>query len=366
MHALFVANIELNENEGIYKKVVAEASAINAVLGSCDLITRFDGKAKVRYADGQTWSGEKTVLDYVKACIDEGKVDFLYIRHMIPSPKLISLLKSAKKRNICIYYEIPTYPYFGEQFKASRRKHRAIIKIGLDIIFWPLIYKNIDKLVVIRSSTKAKEYSKMIEITNGVRVDNIQEKTYTRQEPDVFRMVAVGTLFPYHGYDRILRGMASCNEKIENIRVEFHVVGSSQTIDDLHRTADTLKLKNVFFHGIKSTEELNEMYEKFDVGLGCLALHRRNANIDTTLKIIEYYCRGVPVVSSGITPMDNINKQFTIHVDDSETPIDISKLYNQYLNISMEEKKDISKVAKNVFSWNSIMKKILKDKGKND
>lgn len=45
------------------------------------------------------------------------------------------------------------------------------------------------------------------------------------------------------------------------------------------------------------------MYEEFDVGLGCLALHRRNADIDTTLKIIEYYCRGVPVVTSGKEPI---------------------------------------------------------------
>ena len=142
-------------------------------------------------------------------------------------------MKKAKHKGVTVYYEIPTYPYFGEQLKASRKKYRAIAKISLDVIFWPLIYRYIDKLVIIRSSTKARTYKKMIEITNGVRVDDIKSKTYSERKNNVFSMVAVGTLFPYHGYDRVLKGMAACHEYVGDVKVELHVVGSSQTIDDL-------------------------------------------------------------------------------------------------------------------------------------
>ena len=359
MNALFVANVELAETEGIYKKVAAEAAAIGKVLGECDLVTRCGGKARVKKNNGETFCEKQPVLDYILSRVEERKTDFLYIRHMIPSPKLIAVLSSAKKNGIRIYYEIPTYPYYGEQFKASRHKYRAVIKIGLDVIFWPLIYQYIDKLVVIRSSTKARYYPKMIEITNGVRVDNIQSKSYSESEHGVFRMVAVGTLFPYHGYDRILKGMAACGEHVDNTQIEFHVVGSSQTIDDLHRMADELNLHNVFFHGIKTTEELNEMYEQFDVGLGCLALHRRNADIDTTLKVIEYYCRGVPVISTGKCPLEN--ECFSHIVEDNEEAVNIADIYQYYRGLKLEELKSISEIAKQQFAWENIMKECLKD-----
>lgn len=359
MNALFVANIELAETEGIYKKVVSEATAIGKVLGECDLVTKYGKKTRVKKSNGDTLCFEQPVLDFILDCIDKNKTDFLYIRHMIPSPKLISVLSSAKKKGIRIYYEIPTYPYYGEQFKASRHKYRAVIKIGLDVIFWPLIYQFIDKLVVIRSSTKARHYPKMIEITNGVRVDNIQSKSYSENEHGAFRMVAVGTLYPYHGYDRILKGMVACGERVDNTQIEFHIVGSSQTIDDLHRMADDLNLHNVFFHGVKTTEELNEMYEQFDVGLGCLALHRRNADIDTTLKVIEYYCRGLPVVTSGKCPSSNV-EEYTIFVDDSEEPLSIPDILNDYKQINVNKKRQISMIAREIFSWDSIMTNLIK------
>lgn len=199
----------------------------------------------------------------------------------------------------------------------------------------------------------------MVEITNGVRIDNIQSKTYELQENDVFRMVAVGTLFPYHGYDRVLKGMADCHEYIGDVKIEFHVVGNSHTIDELHQMADKLNLHNVFFHGIKTTEELNLMYEKFDVGLGCLALHRRNADIDTTLKIIEYYCRGIPVISTGKCPL--LDDRFSYVVSDNETPIDIREIYEYYYGLTKQELMLISKLAKEQFSWDNIMRNCLKN-----
>lgn len=34
MEALFITNLELNENEGIYKKIYAEATAIGKAVGA--------------------------------------------------------------------------------------------------------------------------------------------------------------------------------------------------------------------------------------------------------------------------------------------------------------------------------------------
>lgn len=362
MKALFVANLELSETEGIYKKVNAQAEAIGKVIGQCDLITRKGKRAKIK--DGKTCDVKESTddfLDYVLKEIYGSDIELIYVRHMIPSFKMIKMLKAAKKKGIKIYYEIPTYPYFGEQLKASKRKHRALAKILIDVLFWPIIYKYIDKLVIIRSNSKTKSYKKMIEITNGVKTDGIVSKNYdTLENEKVFRMVAVGTLYPYHGYDRVLKGLQQCKEQIDDTIVEFHVIGHSFTIDELKKLTNEMGLTHVTFHGVKTTEELNELYKKFHVGLGCLALHRRNADIDTTLKIIEYYCRGVPVITSGKSPLND--NRFTLTVTDNDEAVDIKQIYDFYCSLGKDDLVQLSTIAKEQFCWTNIMYRLIVNK----
>lgn len=365
MEALFIANLELNENEGIYKKVLAQTKGLCHAVGSGHLITKSGTGCKVFSIDNDKSEFKQiSILEAANQYIKQWNVRVLYIRHMVPSPKLIWFLRNAKKQGVKIFYEIPTYPYFAEQFRTSRLKHRAIIKITLDIVFWPIIYNYIDKLVVIKSNSNVKMYKKMAEITNGAFVDNIASKSYSDESKDCFSIVTVGTLYPYHGYDRVLRGLKECNEMIDGTTVEFNVVGSSQTIDDLKKMSNDMGLEHVKFHGIKTTEELNSLYEDFDIGLGCLALHRRNANIDTTIKIVEYYCRGIPVVTSGISPMDQYCRNCTIHIDDTDAPIDIKQIYQEFCQLD-DKKKTISGIAKVKFSWDNIMNELIHDNENN-
>ena len=276
---------------------------------------------------------------------------------MVPNFSLIALMKTAQQRGIKVLYEIPTYPYYGEQFRASRKKYRAVAKIAVDAMFSPLIKKYADHIVIIRSNSKIRLHHKMVEINNGVNTEKIKSKENYGSKDGMFRMVTVGTLFPYHGYDRVLAGLKDCKEEVDGHPVEFHIVGASQTIDELKEQAQKLGLKRVIFHGMKTTDELNEMYEDFDVGLGCLALHRRNADIDTTLKIIEYYCRGVPVVTSGKSPYKD--PAVTICVPDGEEAVNINRLYRKWKNIDKDKQQKLSEQAKKEFSWNFIMKQLL-------
>lgn len=47
VEALFITNLELNENEGIYKKIYAEATAIGKAVGSCNLLMKCGSGTKV-------------------------------------------------------------------------------------------------------------------------------------------------------------------------------------------------------------------------------------------------------------------------------------------------------------------------------
>ena len=360
MKALLLADLNLKPSEGIYKKICAESAAIGRILGSCELITKVDNG--VRVFNPQTKKVDicenQTLLAYASNSIESKQIEFLYVRHMIPRPSLINVLRKAKINCVQIYYEIPTYPFFAEQFRTSKKKYRAIAKIILDVIFAPIIYSYVNKVVVIKSNSQVYLRKKMIESFNGVDTKQIQSKQNYESGDGFFKMVTVGTLYPYHGYDRVLKGLSNCNETVCGKTVEFHIVGKSETINELHELAKRLKLQHVYFHGMKTTEELNSMFEQFDVGLGCLALHRRNADIDTTLKVIEYYCRGVPVVTSGMTPLNQLHS-CTIRICDDETPISIENIYIQYKNIIADELMKLSQTAREKFDWENIMKGIL-------
>ena len=360
-NVLFIANIELNKNEGIFKKVFAQANALKNANEKGWLITRYKKNGSKIYnlqLDNEKIMAEN-IFKLSMKLIENENIKMVYIRHMIPSFKLLDFLIWLKRKKIYIIYEIPTYPYFAEQFRTARKKYRALIKIFLDILFAVPIYKCVNRIAIIKSNTKVKKYSKMIEINNGVDISQLSIKKYDIKESDrIFRMVAVGTIYPYHGYDRMLEGLANCKEKVEDTIIEFHIVGESYTIENLKKKAENLGLKHVVFHGMKTTEELNELYQNFDIGVGCLALFRRNANIDTTLKIIEYYCRGIPVITSGISPMDEFNPEYTIHIPNDNSLIDIIYIYNEFTKMKKENLNEIALIARDKFSWDSIIKRL--------
>jgi len=360
MNAIFVANIEINYNEGIFKKVCAQAKAVANIVGKCILIVKHgNGSAIANVYDMEWKHTNQTVLEKAINLISLSDIDVLYIRAMVPNFKLIKLMHNAKIKKAKVYYEIPTYPFYAEQFRASRKKYRAIAKIGLNILFNDLIYSLSENIIIVKSNSKVHLRKKMKEITNGVDIESIQSKSYSTPWDGTLRMVGVGTFSQYHGYDRLIRGLSECNENVDGYDIEFHIVGAGVVADELKKLVEQLGLKNVFFHGVKTTEQLNDMYERFDVGIGCLALHRRNADIDTTLKIIEYYCRGVPVVSSGVTPFDA--SSYTIHVQDGEDAINIVEIFRRWKNIKEHELVNLSEDAKKKFNWNSIMKNALGD-----
>lgn len=359
MNTLFIANTELNENEGIYKKIVSQAKGLKNANDDGWLITKSGKGSKIYdFQNDSNNTCEIDVLNMAKKIIERNDVGIVYVRHMLPSIKLIRFLNWMKKNKLFIFYEIPTYPYYAEQYRVSERKYRAIAKLALDTVFWPLIYKYITKLVVIKSNSKAKMYSKMIEITNGADTRSIESKKCNENKSKSISMVAVGTIYPYHGYDRILEGLKRYSSKPDSVPVEFHIIGSSKTIDKLKEYAEKLFLSNVFFHGVKNTDELNEMYSNYDIGVGSVALFRRNADIDTTIKIIEYYCRGVVVLTSGISPMDKYDADFTIHISNDEKPIDIGEIIEKYNSIPSYKINQISNVGKSNFSWDFIMKNL--------
>lgn len=86
---------------------------------------------------------------------------------------------------------------------------------------------------------------------------------------------------PWHGLDRVLMLAQAMPD------VEFHVVGSSGSQDELH---------NVSYHGLLDRQALANLYSRCSVGLGSLAMERVGMNSSSSLKVREYLACGLGVL----------------------------------------------------------------------
>lgn len=86
MEALFITNLELNENEGIYKKIYAEATAIEKAVGSCNLLMKCGSGTKVVDTLSEKASIEElNVLTLAQKYVEENSLKLIYIRLMVPN-----------------------------------------------------------------------------------------------------------------------------------------------------------------------------------------------------------------------------------------------------------------------------------------
>lgn len=373
MSAIFIANIEDNNIEGIPKKIKYQACALSKMKKICKLLLKNNGHIIMySYLEGELIN--KVILNdiqikkpmkldtrlYIEAMnlLNKEKYETLYVRHSLkPNFFLISLLAKAKKKKVGILYELPTYPYFGEQFNESNNKLKTSLRLGCELIFWPVIYIYITKLIVIVSNSKVYRFKKMHSITNGIYSKDILIKKKSGNN-NYYNILGLGTIFKYHGYEKVLYSIKESEGKVNNKLIQFHIVGESDELKDLKELSIKLNIeKNLIFHGKKFGKELDEIFDEVDVAMGCLALYRRNADIDTTLKVVEYMVRGIPFVTSGIINNKNTTNMY-LKIENNESPLQISKIYNFTESISEKKLLESAIISRNFYSWDSILSEL--------
>ena len=359
--AIFICDVPIDHQEGIFKKVYEQARVISKIIGECVFFSQTRQKcSSIKFLDGI----EKKVIDiesfYDRVFYELNGGDVIYIRHKFPSLKMLSLLIRAKKSCSKLFYEIPTYPYFGEQIKVSPHKFRTAIRILIDILAWPLIYYCVDSLIVIRSNTRARIYKKMHLIPNGIAVSNIFP-FQIMEHPGEINLIVVGTLYSYHGIDRLVNSLKKYYANEKKDKISLHIVGSSREIDLIKQNVKKERVPNIFFYGKMNSIELSNFYSKMDIGVGCLALYRRNADVDTTLKAVEYLCYGLPVVTSGSLMLeDDEIKKMMISVSNDSENISLESIVRQYKRIGIKDRFMAQNLALAELTWDGIFKRILK------
>jgi hypothetical protein len=287
-------------------------------------------------------------------------IDFLYIRIDLIDKYFINFLRSIKKKHqkIIILAEIPTYPI---------DRHFRNLK-GLPLLLKSYLNRNklnryIDKIAT--SSFEKKIFGiDTITMLNGVDFSKIKVVSEKKND-SIISLIAVATLTFYHGYDRLIRGLANYYAGGGTETIHFHIVGKGQVFNFYKKLIKVTKLdNNVFLHGFKQGFDLDELYNNADFGISSLACHRIGIYRDISLKSIECFARGLPIIASSKIDILPIDFKYCCFVPEDDSPVDITSIINFYNTIYNNQSKSnvvlaVRKFAEEKFDISKTMAPVI-------
>lgn len=181
-----------------------------------------------------------------------------------------------------------------------------------------------------------------ITIGNGLDVNSVPiriAKPYVDTELEL-HILCVANVSKWHGLDRLLKGMATyCS----NTCIIFHIAGEGAEIPLLKQLVEKLNLQDsVIFHGFKTGDELDTLFNSCHIAVGSLGIHRIGLNEASILKAREYCARGIPYIIACADPDFPNDFPYIYRVPPDESPWILRKLLNlpkQYAQIQIIPKK---------------------------
>ena len=365
MRILFVIFHGFDPNNGISKKISYQLEAFKANGHEAHLCFMDETISKQRIIDHQVivdyGNGKKgkilkrTEFGSIVSYAIKKQIDFVYIRSNHNANLFtIRMVKRMKKAGMKVVMEIPTYPYDQEYFNRSMR--RQLIQ---DKLFRHRFAKQLDAII-----TFAEEDfifgQKTIKISNGIDFNSVRLKKESQHPTNEFHLIGVAVIHRWHGFDRVIQGLAEYYEKPQNIKVFFHIVGyffsPVEREEITHMINDNHLEPYIILYGKKHGQELDEIFNKCDFGIGSLGRHRVGIDDIKTLKNREYAARGIPFAYSE-TDTDFDKQPYVLKLPADESAIcieDILKFY-KHINVTPQQIRD----SIEHLSWKDQMKRVI-------
>lgn len=270
------------------------------------------------------------ITDYLK----ENVYPYVYVRH--PGRidwTVLRMLKTVKKNGTKTVYEIPTYPYSGES-----KSVRAHLDLCVDHIFRYGIKKYVDKIAAFTEKSRIWGIDVLL-LKNGVEFDKLLPKEINIYNNSI-NIICVANVAYWHGYDRMIRGLDNyVSENSNSRKVFFHIVGEGKEVDDYKKYVEKNHLQEyIFFYGKKSGRQLNEIYNKGDLAVDCLGLHRKKVERVSSIKSKEYLAKGLPIIYSGyIDVINEGNSKYFLQIPKGDDPINIKDIIEFFDSLHLDK-----------------------------
>ena len=286
------------------------------------------------------------------------KLDYVYWRS---APCWISSCRIANylsKTDTKLIYEYPTFPIKREKQNSFFRQ------IYLRYSDWlqQFVDKKVDMFVMIgEDAGESYKGISALNITNGIDITNIKPRVRQIDNENI-HILALASMSYWHGYDRLIQSLA---EYKGTQSVIIHMVGGNDggSLGEWKELANRLGIsEKVIFHGPKSGNELEEMFNLCDVGVNSLGMYRKGFQMTSELKTREYAARGLPFVCSVEDPaLAKVEEPLWHQVANDETIPDMQEIVNFALRMR-EESNCVEKLrayAKEYMTWESQYTKVF-------
>lgn len=364
---LFLIFHGFDPNNGISKKISYQVDAFKKCGMNVHLCYMDEKDTKKRIIDGNVIADygngllskilKRTDFSAISNYVKKNQIDLVYIRSNHNANLFtINMVKKMKAYGAKVVMEIPTYPYDIE-YKAQGISRQ----IFQDKIFRNQLAKYLDAIVTFSDFDKIFG-QRTIKISNGIDFDSVKMKTTINDTSKELNLIGVAEIHEWHGFDRIVRGLADYYSKPQDYLVEFHVIGyffSKEIEDEFRKIISDNHMENyVILYGKKHGTELDNLFNKCDFGIGSLGRHRVGIDKIKTLKNREYAARGIPFIYSE-TDSDFDPKPYVLKAPADESPIEIQRIIDFYKRNTMspiEIRESITDL-----SWKKQMELVIKE-----
>ncbi len=335
MKKLIYVSFENSENRasGVNKKISGQMRIFEEEGLSTDLIARYQNNIAFFQDKSDPDIIESSTPWRIALCSWAAKhardYSVAYIRFQFFCPFVLNMVKSFHKFGVKTIMEIPTYPYVPELKKQGKKGiHKRII----DASFRNSCAKYIDRFAVPLYSDDIMGRP-CIEIRNGIEVNDISERK--RRIPDgKIHLLAVAMMAPWHGYDRMINGMHQYYSNGGKRELILHLVGQGAASSTYRELIEKYGLgERIIQHGRMHGEELDEMYDLADIGVGSLGIHRTELKRTNTLKILEYMAKGIPVICEPSEYGIPQNSPYRLTIPNDESSIDIGDVISFFESV---------------------------------
>ena len=282
-------------------------------------------------------------------------IDLVYIRSFHnANPFTIHLIKQLKTMGARVIMEIPTYPYDQEYVTPGMK-----VYLTIDRHFRHKLARELDAIITF--SDKEKIFGvPTIRISNGIDFDAIPLKQRINDTSHELHLIGVAEVHYWHGFDRLIQGLAEYYLQEQSYKVFYHIVG--QLSGERERQEIIPAIYNngltpyVILHGARYGKELDELFEQADLGIGSLGRHRSGIDKIKVLKNREYAARGLAFTYSE-TDEDFDNMPYVWKVPANETSMDIQKLIEFHQSIHLPPIEIRNSIAN--LSWKHQMQEVI-------
>lgn len=290
----------------------------------------------VLFSENPLYHHTKWYIDMVLSTIrviTKEKFDFCYVRSFPLGFFRWLLYRHININRIPLIVEIPTYI-----MKKRETQDKALYNYASRYIsLWDRISaKYVTLFALIGDKINGFYFERpAINIQNATDIDSFRPVKLDYEERCI-NLVGVGSLANWHGYDRLIRGLADYQGA--DYEIVFHIIGDGTMYVPWKKLAEDLNVgEKVKFHGVLYGEELNTFLDRCDLGISSLGLYRNDIIKANTLKSKEYMAQGLPFIYAGEDQSIEKNFKYCYQVPNDSTKIDVESIIKYAILMRKEQ-----------------------------